>query len=121
MPQDLRGRLTFVNLTPYGTNYLADGPGEPNDDNNLDRVPRGIHKLGDTYFRIGDTMVHVRGTNKAGMPMSVKGIRVGAKARGFISSTAPSSRPRSGRNSAIMSSTTPTDRRKRSRSSTGRA
>jgi hypothetical protein len=79
VPQDLRGRLTFVDLTPYGTNFLADGPGEPNDDNNLDRVPRGIHKLGDTYFRIGDNMVQVRGTGKPNVPASVAGIKVGAR------------------------------------------
>jgi protocatechuate 3,4-dioxygenase beta subunit len=80
VPQDLRGRLTFVDLTPYGTNFLANGPGEQNDDgNNLDYVPRGVHKLRDTYFRIGDRMVHVRGTNKMGMPVSVAGIKVAAR------------------------------------------
>jgi hypothetical protein len=73
VPQDLRGRLTFVDLTPYGTNFLSDGPGEPNDDNNFDRVPRGTHKLGETYFRIGDKMVHARGKSKPNMPISVAG------------------------------------------------
>jgi hypothetical protein len=81
VPQELRGHLTFVDLTPFGTNYLADGPGEPNDDNNLDRVPRGIHKMGETYFRIGDNMVHVRGSSKQGMPKSVGGIKVGARGK----------------------------------------
>src|SRR5262249_31425854 len=65
---------------PYGTNFLADGPGDANDDgNNLDYVPRGVHKLRDTYFRIGDRMVHVRGTSKMGMPVSVTGIKVAAR------------------------------------------
>ncbi len=81
IPPDLRDRLTFVDLTPTGTNFLADGPGEPDDDNNLDQVPRGVHKMGDAYFRIGDKMVHVRGTSKAGMPLSVEGIKVAARGK----------------------------------------
>ncbi len=44
-------------------------------------MPRGIHKLGDTYFRIGDNMVQVRGTSKQNMPMSVAGIKVGARGK----------------------------------------
>src|SRR5262249_36334638 len=81
IPQERRGRLTFVDLTPYGTNFLADGPAEPNGGNNLDRVPRGVHKLRDAYFRIGDKMVQVRSRGKVDMPLSVAGIRVGARGR----------------------------------------
>ena len=44
-------------------------------------MPRGIHKLGETYFRIGDKMVHVRGTSKQNMPISVAGIKVGARGK----------------------------------------
>jgi hypothetical protein len=81
VPQDLRGRLTFVDLTSSGTAFLADGPGEPNDGNNLDRVPRGIHKLGDAYFRIGDRMVQDRGTNKQNVLNVVAGIKLGARGK----------------------------------------
>ena len=44
-------------------------------------MPRGIHKLGESYFRIGDNMVQVRGTSKHNMPMSVAGIKVGARGK----------------------------------------
>jgi hypothetical protein len=81
VPPELRDRLTFVDLTPRGTNFLADGPGESDDGNNLDQVPRGVHKMGGAYFRIGDKMVHVRSTNKAAMPISVDGIKVAARAK----------------------------------------
>jgi hypothetical protein len=81
IPPDLRGQLMFVDLTPYGSNFLADGPGEPKDGNNLDLVPRGLHKLRDAYFRIGDRMVHVRGANKGDMPVIVAGIKVAARGR----------------------------------------
>ena len=97
IPPELRDRLTFVNLTPYGTNFLADGPAEPNDGNNLNRVPRGVHKLGDAYFRIGDKMVQVRGKGKPNMPISVDGgSRSAHGARGSTSSTARSSKPSAG-------------------------
>jgi hypothetical protein len=81
IPPDLRGRLTFVDLTPYGSNFLADGPGDPKDGNNLDRVPRGLHKLRDAYFGIGDGMIHIRGKNKMDMPVVVAGIKVAARGR----------------------------------------
>ncbi len=81
IPPDLRDRLTFVDLTPRGNNFLADGPGEPDDGNNLDQVPRGVHKMGNAYFRIGDKMVQVRATNKRDMPVSVDGIKVAARGK----------------------------------------
>lgn len=81
IPADLRERLTLVDLTPHGTNFLADGPGEPGDRNNLDRVPRGVRKLGNDYFLIGDRMVHLRGESRKVGPAIVPGIKVGARAR----------------------------------------
>lgn len=81
IPPDLRERLTLVDLTPEGTNFLADGPGEPGDRNNLDRVPRGVHRLGNDYFLIGDRMVHLRGKSREVGPTNVAGIKVGAQAK----------------------------------------
>ena len=48
---------------PPGNDLLADGPGGSGND--LNRLPRGIHKLGDAYFRIGERMVHVQGRDGA--------------------------------------------------------
>ncbi len=81
IPPDLRDRLTLIDLTPYGTNFLADGPGDPGDRNNLDRVPRGVRKLGNDYFLIGDRMVHLRGESRKVGPAVVPGIKVGARAK----------------------------------------
>jgi hypothetical protein len=81
IPPDLPDRLTFVDLTESGNNFLADGPDHPSGGNNLDRVPRGVHKMADAYFRIGDKMVHVRGMSKEGMPVSVGGIKVAARGK----------------------------------------
>jgi hypothetical protein len=80
IPPELRGRLTFVDLDRRGTDDLADGPGLGGND--LSALPRGIHKLGDTYFRIGEEMIHVQGQMRADLPQSVKGIEV--RARGEI-------------------------------------
>ena len=77
IPPGLRDRLTFVDLDPRGTDYLADGPGYAGND--LNRLPRGIHKLGETYFRIGEKMVHVQGRMRPDLPQSVKGIKVQAR------------------------------------------
>ena len=79
IPAEMKPRLTFVDLTPYGTNYLADGPAPASDGNNLDRLPRGVQKLADTYFRIGEKIVQVKGQNAVAWPESVNGIKVGAK------------------------------------------
>ena len=78
IPPELRPRLTFVDLTPVGTNFLTDGPAV-GDGNNLDRLPRGVHKLADTYFRIGETMVQVKGQASPNWPESVTGIKVAAR------------------------------------------
>ena len=71
--------MTFVNLTPFGTNFLTDGPGEPSAGNNLDRLPRGMHKLADSYFRIGEKIVQVKGKTSPNWPESVAGIKVAAR------------------------------------------
>lgn len=81
LAQELRGRLTFLDLTPQGNDFLADGPGDPGDQNNLNRVPRGVHKLGETYFRIGDTMIHIRGEVRPNAPQSANGIKVAARGK----------------------------------------
>jgi hypothetical protein len=69
--------LTFVDLDRRGNDLLADGPG--GDHNDLSRLPRGVHKLGETYFRIGEKMVHVQGKMRNELPQSIKGIPVGAR------------------------------------------
>ena len=81
IPPELRPRLTFVDLTAYGTNFLADGPGLAGNGNHLDRLPRGIHKLADSYFRIGEKLVQVKGKNSTNWPESVAGIKVGARGK----------------------------------------
>jgi RNA polymerase sigma factor (sigma-70 family) len=78
IPQGLRERVTFVDLDRRGNDFLADGPG--GNGNDLDRLPRGIHRLGDVYFHIGEKMVHVRGRMRPDLPSSVKGIPVRARA-----------------------------------------
>ena len=40
-----------------------------------------MHKLGETYFRIGEEMIHVQGQTRSDLPQSVKGIRVQARGR----------------------------------------
>ena len=77
VPPDLRPRLTFVDLTPLGNDPLTDGPGGGGND--LNRLPRGVRKLGDSYFRIGETMVHAQGQMGPDLPRAVKGIKVQAQ------------------------------------------
>jgi hypothetical protein len=79
IPPELRDRLTFVNLDPSGTDYLSDGP--DGGGNDLNRLPRGIHKLGETYFRIGERMIHLKGRMRTDLPRSVEGIKVRARGR----------------------------------------
>ncbi len=81
IPAALRERLTFVDLTAYANNFLGDGPGGLGDSNHLNRVPRGLHKLGDAYFRIGEKMVHVKGQASADKPVSIAGIKVAARGK----------------------------------------
>jgi hypothetical protein len=77
IPPELRQRLTFLDLTLRGNDFLANGPGEGGND--LNRLPRGVHKLGDAYFRIGESMVHVQGQIRSDLPQAIKGIKVGAQ------------------------------------------
>ncbi len=72
----LRKRLTFVDLAAHGNDSLADGPGGSLNDLNL--LPRGVQKMGDYYFRIGEMMAHVQSTRRPEMPRAVKGIKVHA-------------------------------------------
>jgi RNA polymerase sigma factor (sigma-70 family) len=79
VPPELRPRLTLVDLTPRANDLLADGPG--GEGNDLNRLPRGVHKMGDAYFRIGERMVHVQSNRLMGpeLPRAVKGIKVQAR------------------------------------------
>jgi RNA polymerase sigma factor (sigma-70 family) len=77
VPPGLRQRLTFVDLAPRGNDTLADGPGGGGND--LNRLPRGVHKMSDAYFRIGEMMVHVQGQMGPELPRAVKGIKVQAQ------------------------------------------
>jgi len=79
MPAELRQRLTFVDLDHRGNDFLADGPGDRGND--LNRLPRGVHKLGNAYFRIGERMVHVQGKLRPELPRAIKGIKVQARSR----------------------------------------
>jgi hypothetical protein len=81
IPQQLREHWAFVDLTPYGNNFLSDGPGNPSDSNNLDRLPRGVHKLGDAYFRIDEKLVQVKGQIHPNWPESITGIKVAGNAK----------------------------------------
>jgi len=79
MPPELRQRLTFVDLAHSGNDFLADGPGAGGND--LNRLPRGVHKLGDAFFRVGEMMVHVQGQMRPELPRAVKGINVRVRGR----------------------------------------
>jgi len=79
MPPELRQRLTFVDLDPQGNDLLADGPGGSGND--LNRLPRGVHKLGDAFYRVGEMMVHVQGQMRPELPRAIKGIKVQARGR----------------------------------------
>jgi hypothetical protein len=93
IPPGLRGRLTFVELHHRDSEFLADGPMSPGQD--LNRVPRGVHRLGETYFRIGEEMIHLRGDRRDGLPQAVKGIKVQARGRvlHFLQATAERAEP----------------------------
>lgn len=79
IPADLRARLTFVDLQRDGNDYLSDGPAAGGND--LNRLPRGVHRLGEAYFRIGEKMVHLGGRERPDLPESVRGIKIGARGR----------------------------------------
>ncbi len=74
----LKDRLTFVDLDPRGNEFLADGPGGTGND--LARLPRGRRELGNTFFRIGEKLVHLRGRRALDLPESANAIAAGARA-----------------------------------------
>jgi hypothetical protein len=74
----LKERLTFVDLEPRGNEFVVDGPGGGGND--LARLPRGVQRMGETFFRVGEKLIHLRGRLAPGMPDSVTGISVGARA-----------------------------------------
>jgi hypothetical protein len=74
----LNERLTFVDLDPRGNEFVVDGPGGGGND--LARLPRGVHRMGETFFRVGEKMIHLRGRWAPGMPDSVTRISVSARA-----------------------------------------
>ena len=79
IPEELRGRLAFVGLDRVGTDTLAEGPAE--NGNDLNRLTRGVRRMDDLFFRIGERMVHVQGQARPELPREVKGIAVGARGR----------------------------------------
>ncbi len=71
-------KFTFVDLQPKANQKLADDL-HASEGNNLASVPRGEQKLGDFRFKIGEKMVHVRGTGGAAdAPEKVEGIQLDA-------------------------------------------
>jgi hypothetical protein len=79
IPPGLRDRLTFVDLARHGNDFLSEGPGYLGND--LNRLPIGLHRLGETYFRIGEKMIHLRGGIHPDLAQAVKGIEVKARGR----------------------------------------
>jgi RNA polymerase sigma factor (sigma-70 family) len=77
IPAALRPRLTFLELSESGNDFLGDGPGGVNND--LNRLPRGVSRLDGTYFQIGESMVHLRGQQNPESPLEIKGIKVRAR------------------------------------------
>lgn|GEM_PF-4996372 len=77
VPAELRDRLTFVNLDPKGNEFVVDAPTYGED---LHRLPRGVHKMGATFYRVGSKLIHLQGQHTPGRPESVVGIAVAARA-----------------------------------------
>jgi RNA polymerase sigma factor (sigma-70 family) len=78
IPAEIRGRLTFADLSTHANEPLADGPGGAGND--LNRLPRGTLDLGGQFFRVGDDMIHLAGQMTGGLPGEAKGIELKAKA-----------------------------------------
>jgi RNA polymerase sigma factor (sigma-70 family) len=78
VPPDLKARLTFVNLDSRGNEFVVDGPGGGGND--LARLPRGVHLRNDTFFRVGEKIIHLPGQHAPGPPDAVNAIPVGARA-----------------------------------------
>ena len=77
VPADRLKRLTFVDLSPRGTEFLADGPGGMGND--LSRLTRGVRQMEDLFFRIGDSIAHAQGQMRGDLPSEIKGIKVGGR------------------------------------------
>lgn len=78
IPEGIKGRLTFVDLDAKGTQFRVDGPAGAGLD--LARLPQGVRRMGDEFYRIGKKLVHVRGRHAQEFPESVNGIAIGARA-----------------------------------------
>jgi hypothetical protein len=71
--------FVFVDLQAQANQKLADDL-HGTEGNNLAKVPQGEQKLGETRFKIGEKMVHVRGQAGAQeAPVKVEGVPVNAK------------------------------------------
>jgi hypothetical protein len=79
IPADVRTRFQFVDLSRYGTDCLADGPGGSGND--LHRLPRGLRALDGLYFQVAEDIVHLVGTMAPDLPREVKGIKVQSSGR----------------------------------------
>ena len=66
-------RLTFVDLQWIGNHKLSDRLGDL-DGNNLAAVPRGPQKLGDTWYKIGERLIRVRGQRSPVATREVPGL-----------------------------------------------
>ena len=75
-PADLPRNLAFIDLQPLGNDRLDQGPGGGGND--LAELPRGVQKLGDSWFTIAPLMIHLRGQQVPNLPAKVEGIKVGA-------------------------------------------
>jgi hypothetical protein len=71
--------FVFVDLQAQANQKLSDDL-HNSEGNNLAKVPQGEQKLGETRFKIGEKMIHVRGTaGAADAPLKVEGVPVNAK------------------------------------------
>ncbi len=77
VPPSLADRLTFVDLDPTANEFLADGPGGGGDD--LNRLAHGIHAFDQTFYRIGERLIHIQGRAVPGVPDNVAGVTAGAR------------------------------------------
>jgi len=75
-PADLPRNLSFVDLQPRGTDQLDHGPGL--NGNDLAELPRGVQKLGESWFRVGPLIIYLRGQQQPDLPAKVEGIKVGS-------------------------------------------
>ncbi|WP_165224565.1 sigma-70 family RNA polymerase sigma factor [Aquisphaera insulae] len=79
IPPDLAKRLHFVDLSDYAESGLFESPGGPGND--LGHLPVGARKLGGSYFRIGEFMIHLAGSQFFEAPGEMTDIPVKARGR----------------------------------------